>query len=309
MSGNGTLSNFLVNLSDANLVRNFFWLTLKLKNMKALILTLVLLAAAPGWTQSFENSEITANMLRSVLTGPQMASLEVEEIFRKTPGLDCIERLKWRKKSNDRHCDPQPPQLPRNFRIKGRYIVPDLVDPTTGQVGVDVPFTWNGKDGNLQMIAGSEDHPIYFTNLIFDNHLYTYTYKWPGLQPEFLPPLEPCEPLLEFSLHDLNAFFATSHYVGAEILEEKPPRHVHHFRLSLALPPLPPGFYPRLPILSADIYVDQKDSSKFWKVLHFGLQNLYDPNLDEWIVLNKFEHCPGEVELPAACMQRPCCRP
>jgi hypothetical protein len=68
----------------------------------------------------------------------------------------------------------------------------------------------------------------------------------------------------------------------------------------------PPGSYPRLPIASADIYVDRKDSSKFVKVLHFGLQNLYDPRLDEWIVIDKAdnEH-PGDIHLPFACWQTP----
>lgn len=127
------------------------------------------------------------------------------------------------------------------------------------------------------MIAGTKKDPIFFTNLIYENRLYTYTYKWPGLQPEFLPPLETCQPVLDFSLEDLNALFASSFYVGAEIIEEK--NHlgdsrcipVHHFRLAIALPSLPPGFYPRLPFLCADIYVDQENSSKFVKILHFGL--------------------------------------
>ncbi len=205
-----------------------------------------------------------------------------------------LEELKCRKKTEH----PDPPRLPRNFSWRGRYIVPDLK--------VNVPFIWNGNDGDIQMIAGSEKDPIFFTNLIYHNHLYTYTYKWPCLQPEFLPPLERCCPLLKFSLDDLNALFATSFFVGAEILEKKTRHcckrlHVNHFRLAIALPHFPPGFYPRLPFLSADIYVNQKDSSKIVKILHFGLQNLYDPNLDEWIVINQFDDCPGEVTLPPPC--------
>lgn len=197
--------------------------------------------------------------------------------------------------------DPPPPQLPRNFSWTGRYIVPDLIDPATGQLGVNVPFTWQGVDGNVQMIAGSEDHAIYFTNFIYNDYLFTYTYKWPGLQPEFLPPLEPCKPLFKFTLQDLNAFFSTANFVGAETLEERKTRFVNHFRISVALPQFPPGFYPRLPILSADIYVDRNDPRKLWKVLHYGLQNIYTPNLDEWIVINKHTDCPGEIKLPPAC--------
>lgn len=206
-----------------------------------------------------------------------------------------IQELQSRKKIHR----PSPPKLPRNFRWEGRYLVPDL--------GVNVPFTWHGKNGNIQMTAGSLRHPIYFTNLIYRRRLFTYTYKWPGLQPEFLPPLERCGPLFKFSLNDLNALFATAFFVGAEILEEKNSRGecerhpVHHFRLAIALPHFPPGFYPRLPVACADIYVDRDDPSRFLKILHFGIHNLYDPNLDEWIVIEKFEDCPGRIKLPAAC--------
>jgi hypothetical protein len=201
----------------------------------------------------------------------------------------------------EQFCEPPFPKLPKNFSWKGRYIVPDLIDPATGELGVNVPFTWEGVNGDVQMIAGSEKHAIYFTNFIYQGYLYTYTYKWPCLQPEFLPPLESCDPLFKFTLEDLNEFFTHANFVGAETLEEKKTRYVNHFRISVALPQLPPGFQLRLPILSADIYVDQKDSRKFWKVLHYGLQNLYAPNLDEWIILNKFSDCPGEIRLPSAC--------
>ncbi|MDQ0415973.1 hypothetical protein J2Z48_000131 [Croceifilum oryzae] len=190
-------------------------------------------------------------------------------------------------------CPPSPPRLRRNFRWRGRYIVPDLK--------INVPFTWHANNGNVQMIAGSEHHRIHFTNLIYNHHLYTYTYKWPGLQPEFLPPLESCAPLFQFSLRDLNAFFATSQYVGPEILLGKIKRYVHHFRASVVVPELPSGFYPRLPVSSADIYVDQSDSTQFVQVLHFGLQNIYDPSLDEWIVINQFSNRPGRVILPPVC--------
>ena len=46
---------------------------------------------------------------------------------------------------------------------------------------MNVPFTWRGSGGNSQMIAGGENYPIYFTNLIFGNSLYTITYRWPGV--------------------------------------------------------------------------------------------------------------------------------
>jgi hypothetical protein len=190
---------------------------------------------------------------------------------------------------------PNPPQLPQSFSWKGRYIVPDL--HTT------VPFVWYGKNGNVQMIAGTTSDPIYFTNFINQGNLYTYTYAWPGLQPSFLPPLESCDPI-PFTFEQLNGFLAHSaRFVGKEVLQErKVCRYVNHFRVAVVLPKLPPGFYLRIPITCVDLYVDQEDSTVFWKVLQFGFQNLYDPELNEYIVIDKIQ-CPiPDLVLPPKCV-------
>lgn len=185
---------------------------------------------------------------------------------------------------------PQPPRLPRNFSWRGHYFVPDL--------NLDVPFAWTGNNGNIQMVAGGIDYPIWFTNLIYNGHIYTLTYKWPGLTGE-----QKCVRLFPFTLDDLNTIFASSSYVGAEILEQDGKcLRVQHFRLSIVLPQLPPGNHFRIPITSADIYIDRNDPTKIWKILHFGFQNLLDPNLDEWIIINKFEDIAGEVNLPCECI-------
>jgi hypothetical protein len=199
------------------------------------------------------------------------------------------------------HHRPYPPKLPTNFKWSGRYIVPNLVDPATGNSRINVSFTWHGNNGDVQMIAGSMDDPIYFTNFIYNNKLYTYTFKWPGLQPELLPPLEPCNPIRDLSIDELNAFLATSYIVGPEILLGATDRNVNHFRLSIVEPRLPPGLYPRLPISLGDIYVDEDNSCKIWQLLHFGLQNIYAPGLDEWIKITSMQDCPGEIIIPDAC--------
>ncbi|MEU1645713.1 hypothetical protein ABZ422_06920 [Micromonospora zamorensis] len=36
-------------------------------------------------------------------------------------------------------------------------------------------------------------------------------------------------------------------------------------------------------------------------MLQFGLQNLFDPELDEWFTMDTFEHRPGVVTLPDRC--------
>lgn len=182
---------------------------------------------------------------------------------------------------------PRPPLLPRNFRGKGKWIVRDL--------GITVPFTWQGKNGDSQMVAGGPQYPIWFTNLIYRGSLYTLTYKWPGLNEHS------CSRIPGFDLNDVNQAFKGSRFVGRETLERNPRRHVNHWRVGVVLPKLPPGKFLRLPLALGDIYVDQNNRSTFWQVLQFGVQNLYDPELDEWLVMDTFEHKPGKVTLPRRC--------
>jgi hypothetical protein len=187
---------------------------------------------------------------------------------------------------------PPPPQLPRDFQWEGRWIVRDL--------GIDVPLTWQGRDGNTQMIAGGAEDAIHFTNLIFDDHLYTLTYKWPNTVPPL--PSNDCVCLGRLTVDDLNLCLSSSRYVGAEILQEREPRHVNHFRVSVVLgdPETTPVFV-RAPIMEGDFYVDEKNASRFRKVLHFGFQNVLDPALDEWAVMDTLAEEAGQIALPAEC--------
>jgi hypothetical protein len=186
---------------------------------------------------------------------------------------------------------PRPPQLPADFQGKGRYTVRDL--------GIDVPFTWEGKDGDSQMIAGGEEYPIWFTNLIYHNTLYTLTYKWPNIP---LDPPRPCDKIPGFfNRHLLNERLKTARFVGPEILHDDQDRHVDHWRVGVVAGDTRPGLFPRLPIALGDVYVDQKDRSQWWQVLQFGLQNLFDPELDEWFRMTTFNQRPGKVTLPARC--------
>ncbi|WP_432036532.1 hypothetical protein [Streptomyces cucumeris] len=182
---------------------------------------------------------------------------------------------------------PPPPRLPRNFRGTGKWIVRDL--------GITVPFTWEGRDGESQMTAGGPQYPIWFTNLIYRDTLYTLTYKWPGVTEH------PCSRFPGFNLERLNEGLAGARFVGREVLQGNPDRRVNHWRVGVVQPQLPPGAYPRLPLALGDIYVDQRDRGTFWQVLQFGIQNLYDPELDEWAVMDTFERTPGTVTLPPRC--------
>ncbi len=182
---------------------------------------------------------------------------------------------------------PRPPQLPRNFRGRGVWIVRDL--------GITVPFTWQGTDGNSQMVAGGPGYPIWFTNLIYHDTLYTLTYRWPGVTQH------PCSRVGFFNLEILNQALNRSRFVGREILQGRPRRYVNHWRVGVVFPQLPSGSFLRFPLALADIYVDQRNRGTFWQVLQFGLQNLYDPELDEWLRMETFRAQPGAVRLPARC--------
>jgi sugar lactone lactonase YvrE len=189
---------------------------------------------------------------------------------------------------------PSPPRLPKDFDGKGRYLVPDM--------GIDVPFSFRGSNGNVKMVAGGKHDPIWFMNIIYGKpgkakHLYTVTYRWPGLVSR-----DPCSAIPgTFGRTTLNGLLARSSYVGKEILQGSPDRYVNHWRMTAVFPPLPPGKFIRLPIALADVYVDQGSPTTFRKVLHFGFQNLYDPELDEWFEMDTFRHKPGKVTLPKGC--------
>ncbi|GAA5195671.1 hypothetical protein GCM10023322_62870 [Rugosimonospora acidiphila] len=187
--------------------------------------------------------------------------------------------------------EPRPPLLPANFQGSGRYIVRDL--------GIDVPFTWLGRDGDSQMTAGGPQYPIWFTNLIYHNTLYTLTYKWPNIP---LDPPRPCDVIPGFfNRQILNDKLKTARFVGPEILQGAQDRYVDHWRVGVVGGSTVPGEQPRFPIALGDVYVDQNNPSQWVQVLQFGFQNLFDPELDEWFTLTTFNQRPGQVTLPETC--------
>jgi hypothetical protein len=195
---------------------------------------------------------------------------------------------------------PPRPRLPANFSGRGRWIVQDL--------GENVPFTWEGRDGNSVMTAGNKNEDIYYKNLIYGDTLYTITYEWPGLTEE---EKGLCVPFKGLDRRWLNGtLLKSSRYVGREILQGKPNRFVHHWRAGVVffgdLQPNPgnPKF-PRIPAQLTDIYVGQGDNTRWWKALQFGVQNQLDPALDEWLEMRTFTRRPGKVTLPPECKPVP----
>ena len=104
----------------------------------------------------------------------------------------------------------------------------------------------------------------------------------------------------------MNKALNTARFVGPEILQGSPRRYVNDWRLGAVFPDLPSGIFPRFPLALADIYVDQRDRGTFWQVLQFGVQNLYDPQLDEWLRMVRFPATSqGWVGLPNRCPPPP----
>ncbi|MCA9858824.1 MAG: hypothetical protein KC438_03840 [Thermomicrobiales bacterium] len=196
--------------------------------------------------------------------------------------------------ATDNSDSPAPPRIPEDFTWEGNYVVPDL--------GIEVPFIWTGNGGNFQMTAGGAGDPIHFTNLIFAGELYTLTYTWSGV------PKMPCSHVGAFTLDDLNEGFAEASFVGKETLHRDSDYEVNHFRsvgvLELSqdlLGAAADGIPIRVPLMAGDIYVDAGNSEQIRQLLHFGLQNLYDPNLDEWIFIEQSSTASGDVTLPDEC--------
>ncbi len=187
-------------------------------------------------------------------------------------------------------ADPRPPQLPRDFQWEGRYFVKDL--------GYNVSFSWQGKEGNIQMIAGSEAEAIHFTNLIYHDQLYTLTYKWDKIVP---PQPVKCVCLGQLPLDTLNQCLASSRFVGAEILAHAKHPLVNHFRVGVVFGAASVDPAIRFPVIEGDIYVERHNSKRIRKMLHYGYQNIFDPALDEWLEINRIKNKPGEVTLPDEC--------
>lgn len=200
--------------------------------------------------------------------------------------------VRCRHRTTVRFRFPPPPRFPANFTGRGRYIVRDL--------GVDVPFRWNARHGDMQMVAGGPGRPIHFVNLIKDHVLYTKTYRWPGVAG-----VGRCLATGPWDRRFFNQWFASARYVGPVTLEQPRHRRVDHWRAGLVFSLDPePGNHLRVPLASADIFVQHGRSSTFWNVQHFGVQNLLDPQLDEWIQMRTFEHRPGRLDPPADCRPR-----
>lgn len=61
----------------------------------------------------------------------------------------------------------------------------------------------------------------------------------------------------------------------------------------------------RFPLAQADTHVDRHDHWILWHVLHFGYQNPYARELDEWIQLKCWKLKRGKVKCPESAKTQP----
>ncbi|WP_369780543.1 hypothetical protein [Streptomyces sp. R33] len=97
-----------------------------------------------GWkgTRRTATSAALAGVVALVLAAPPPVAAEA-----RTGTALSFGTVAARQDVQDVSPTPPPPRLPRNFRGKGKWIVQDL--------GITVPFTWEGRDGDSQMTAGA----------------------------------------------------------------------------------------------------------------------------------------------------------
>jgi hypothetical protein len=93
-------------------------------------------------------ADMTSTRLRWTLTWAGAIGLIIATLI--APGLTDARQLSRMALASmtvptgpSRSFRPSPPRLPANFRGRGRFIVSDL--------GVNVPFSWEGNRGNSQM--------------------------------------------------------------------------------------------------------------------------------------------------------------
>ena len=185
--------------------------------------------------------------------------------------------------------DPAPPRLPANFRARGRWVVRSL--------GITVPVHLAQRE--RQQPDGRRGQAL--PDLVCEPDL-----PQPALHAHLQvargrrPPLRPGPGLL----HPEHAQRGP-----ARIAVRRPRGPAGQTRTAASTtggsasscPRLPPGNHLRFPIALADVYVGQGNRSRWWQLLQFGFQNLLDPELDEWGMLDRFRLEPAPVSLPNRC--------
>ena len=185
--------------------------------------------------------------------------------------------------------DPAPPRLPANFRARGRWVVRSL--------GITVPFTWRSENGNSRMVAGGKHYPIWFVNLIYHNRLYTLTYKWPGVD--------------DHRCVLFPGYFTRQHAQRgpARIAVRRPRGPAGQTRTAASTTGGSASSSPSCRRATTSGSRSRSPTSTSGRATgraggscsSSAFQNLFDPELDEWGMLDRFRLEPAPVSLPNRC--------
>jgi hypothetical protein len=197
------------------------------------------------------------------------------------------------------------PQIPTtNFEWNGTFRVPGEDVPVVTEL--TIRGMWQGRHFNLYMQQGFEGSAYWVENLIYQNHLYTITHTWPGLE---FPIVGACyKSHDEITVHDLNGILASAQLVGLERIDGRP---VHHFRASclsksqiiVVVDGVRVPLTPLIPVnIFSDLYVPPGRSHPFERWLQFGDAVGLSKQRDEWFFFEEHNDHPKEIRLPPQCV-------
>lgn len=207
------------------------------------------------------------------------------------------------------------PAIPtENFEWNGTFRVPGQEEPVITDLAVR--GMWQAGYFNLYMKQGFEGGKYWVENLIYQNHLYTITHKWPNVE---FPVSGACyKSHNEITVQDLNGILASSQLVGLEKIDGTP---MNHFRVSCLsktqivivqngttvplTPPIPVNIF-------SDIYMKPGHARQFERWLQFGDAVGLSKQHDEWFFFTEQNSEPKDFQLPWQCLvpilvsQAPC---
>lgn len=215
----------------------------------------------------------------------------------------------------DRSGQIRKPQIPtENFEWNGTFRVPGEEEPVI--TDLTIRGMWQDAYFNLYMEQGFAGGEYWVENLIYRNHLYTITHKWPKVE---FPVTGVCyKSHNEITVHDLNGILASAQLVGLERIDGT---LMNHFRASclsrsqivIVLDGVKVPLTAPIPVsIFSDIYVRPDRSHRFERWLQFGDAVGLSRHHDEWFFFEDQNRHPREIQLPAQCLwpilvsQEPC---
>jgi hypothetical protein len=201
------------------------------------------------------------------------------------------------------------PQIPlRNFEWKGQFVgSPEIISDPQLVTRLIISGKWQNDYFNLYMEQGGPHEELWVKNLIFEDKLYSITYKWHTPAADDIletcfentgyDPSSPGNPL-PITVHDLNGILASSRLVGLEKVDR---RYVNHYRTTCLSVAGPFPFLIQPFKVFSDIYVPPGKAYPWYKWLQFGDGVGPDPQNDEWFILNRWSNYPANIVLPKEC--------